>query len=499
LIHFRKEENAIEINKTTETYDLANDEIMIVEYTCPRYTADVIVRRAESMLRENAKDDRCFESYNLITQNCEHFATWCVVGQGESFQVSGLTEKIGEGLRSLFGEGSKIAKAILRMLFISSDEIAGALTRAMNLPEIVLVGASAIYLVYCIVMTTVHIKEYRAGNMCWSCLKGTLTDLWVTFGVFGITSAITYIIFHFALPAMAPSVGVPLLIILILLSGALQWSVPKLRRALQSPFQVDKMKICNLTEIEIGDVVSLRYYGLPHDIIVTEVHEDDSSPSVGRVRGIHYGLPNVFGKREIIEEYFSVNLEKTSVKRFDCRLLLCNPRDNVVHRARKRLGETKWTPASNRSVNFCFWAKVRPRPRANCEKWDSSALEGGTSTQLSNLFIGKSEVHLMDEIQVGDVLQHDDVGILSCLVSLDGGYGRKFEIEQIIYESRHWIVRSKKSIVDLNKDHVYVTKFHPAHCHPMDTRAERAKAYLGKKGVWWTNDGFIEECIKLNP
>lgn len=43
------------------------------------YTADEIVRRAESRLGETR--------YALLTNNCEHFAAWCACGRRRSRQV----------------------------------------------------------------------------------------------------------------------------------------------------------------------------------------------------------------------------------------------------------------------------------------------------------------------------------------------------------------------------------------------------------------------------
>jgi hypothetical protein len=45
-----------------------------------RYPPDEVVRRAESRLGENR--------YSLATNNCEHFARWCVSGENKSTQVA---------------------------------------------------------------------------------------------------------------------------------------------------------------------------------------------------------------------------------------------------------------------------------------------------------------------------------------------------------------------------------------------------------------------------
>lgn len=50
------------------------------------YSPEETVMRAKSRLGE--------ESYNFITDNCEHFAIWCKTGVSESNQVNAVLEKI---------------------------------------------------------------------------------------------------------------------------------------------------------------------------------------------------------------------------------------------------------------------------------------------------------------------------------------------------------------------------------------------------------------------
>lgn len=47
-----------------------------------RFTAEEVVRRARSRLDEN--------SYHLLSNNCEHFCSWCVTGSHQSEQVEKL-------------------------------------------------------------------------------------------------------------------------------------------------------------------------------------------------------------------------------------------------------------------------------------------------------------------------------------------------------------------------------------------------------------------------
>ncbi len=55
------------------------------------YSPEETVARAESRLGE--------KSYNIATNNCEHFAIWCKTGLNESTQVKNLLEAIGNIVR----------------------------------------------------------------------------------------------------------------------------------------------------------------------------------------------------------------------------------------------------------------------------------------------------------------------------------------------------------------------------------------------------------------
>ncbi|XP_071179548.1 uncharacterized protein [Mytilus edulis] len=484
------------VHEETKEFDLREKEIYIVDYVFPRYDPDTIVARAESILTKKDK----FKTYNLVTGNCEHFATWCVVGDGESFQVQSLRQKIADALSRLFGAGSKIAKGILRILFVSSDEIASGLSKAV--PELVLGGAAALYLIYCIVMTILHVKDYKNGQICKSCLKGKLLDLWLTFGAFGLTSIITFLVLHFVVPAMVPAVGIPLIILLVLLAVAFQMIVPRLRKALSSPFSVDRVKVVNLGQIGIGDVLSHRYYGVKHTSIVTEVKVENDKKTKGRIRLVHYGSSALFGTRKIVEEYVEIDIHKSSIYVLDCKPLCTFEADIVVSRARSRIGDTKWAIFSNRSDHFSYWAKVQQYNNDFFDEVSNEEIRRPMPKTEASLFIEKRDIHRVEDLKIGDVVQSnvigiiDYTGILSSIRYLDGQDGRKFEIEVYTY-SFFWTINRKKYIVDLNKDSLDVKVYNPSQCHTMEQRVKNARDIENETGSWWTTEGFIEHCIEL--
>ena len=499
LLHFWINENKeLAIRETVETFDLKFDELYIIEYIQPRYTPDEIVLRAE---KEKEKK-RNFRKYSLIFKNCEHFATWCVVGEGASFQIQDGLSIFSNVLSELLGEGSKIANFILRLTspvtrlaLVSSDEMAAGINSAAG--HVTLGVTSGLYLLYCIAMTVYYVMQYRNRRICWSCLKHKLLNLWFRFGVFGITSVITYLVIHFALPLLALPVGIPVLCLLLVLSTALIWLVPKSTKKFQSPLQLEGKQISALTELNRGDIVNFKYYKLPHYFIVTDMVKSAQSSTSGKLKCIHYALPSIFSKRVVTEEVFDIDVNKMSVKRTDFGDLKTYSSREVVRRARKRVGETKWNTASNRSDHLCHWAKMDLR-QLKTNAYLSEEIEVGDSKSktLSSVFTETREIHLMQEIDRGDVIQlHGtsflrDKGIVVDFTDLRDG--RKFELQVIMLKDR---VRFVRETVDLDKHKLFVRRYHPAHCVSMDERAQRALAMVGNNG--WFQSRFIEDCILI--
>lgn len=76
VIHYRKPSETIE---RTSLDTLAQGAKIYVKPYSTCFIPDVVVRRAESRLGER--------KYNLLFNNCEHFATWCKTGVSHSQQV----------------------------------------------------------------------------------------------------------------------------------------------------------------------------------------------------------------------------------------------------------------------------------------------------------------------------------------------------------------------------------------------------------------------------
>ncbi|MEN9869155.1 MAG: hypothetical protein RLZZ171_138 [Cyanobacteriota bacterium] len=78
VIHYRKPSEVVE-QTSIATFSRGNP-VYVAEYgTGFGYIPDVVVERAKSRLGER--------DYNLLSNNCEHFASWCKTGISDSKQI----------------------------------------------------------------------------------------------------------------------------------------------------------------------------------------------------------------------------------------------------------------------------------------------------------------------------------------------------------------------------------------------------------------------------
>jgi len=77
VIHLRKTN---EIITRASFAEFTKNQTVYVKHYPLSFVSDVVVHRAESRLGEKAR-------YNLLFNNCEHFATWCKTGYPHSQQV----------------------------------------------------------------------------------------------------------------------------------------------------------------------------------------------------------------------------------------------------------------------------------------------------------------------------------------------------------------------------------------------------------------------------
>jgi hypothetical protein len=87
VIHYRKPSEIIE-RTSFATFSRGNTVANKIYSRGFYFVPDVVVNRAESRLGE--------ENYNLLFNNCEHFATWCKTGISDSKQIRDFVPAIGK-------------------------------------------------------------------------------------------------------------------------------------------------------------------------------------------------------------------------------------------------------------------------------------------------------------------------------------------------------------------------------------------------------------------
>lgn len=278
---------------------------------------------------------------------------------------------------------------------------------------------------------------------------------------------------HFVVAAI-PRVGIPLLVLLILLSLAFQIAVPKIRKALSSPYTTDRMKVTVLEQISIGDVISQSYHAIKHTGIVTEVKIINQKQTKGFIKLVHYGSSGFFKTRIIVEESFDVDIDTSRIDLLDCEpLSSIFPANVVVSRARSRIDESKWDAVSNRSDHFVYWAKVQQSKDQISDDICNDEIKRPLSKAKASLFIATREKHHIEDIRIGDVVKScvigfiENTGIVSSVKYFEDSGGRNFELQVFTYNFSSTVTRNIYTI-DLNKYRLYKKVYNNALCLPME-------------------------------
>lgn len=119
VIHYTGEMLQGVISRTSIDSFASGNKVFVRQYHIYD-SSDLVIQRAESRLNE--------DKYDLIFNNCEHFATWCKTGKHESEQVN----RVAATTVSAVGIGASVAgiKAMNQVsaTFVISEEIAQGLS-----------------------------------------------------------------------------------------------------------------------------------------------------------------------------------------------------------------------------------------------------------------------------------------------------------------------------------------------------------------------------------
>ncbi|NJL41469.1 MAG: hypothetical protein HC840_18490 [Leptolyngbyaceae cyanobacterium RM2_2_4] len=106
VIHYRKVGEATISRTSIESFAAGNP--IFVKHQPASYISDIVMQRAESRLGE--------QQYNLVSNNCEHFANWCKTGLNESQQLNNFGLGIG-------GIGAATSRGLIEEAATESDPV----------------------------------------------------------------------------------------------------------------------------------------------------------------------------------------------------------------------------------------------------------------------------------------------------------------------------------------------------------------------------------------
>ena len=116
--------------------------------------------------------------------------------------------------------------------------------------------------------------------------------------------------------------------------------------------------IVNGEDIEKGDIIRYSYWNLWHEAVVTEKMKTTKSSVECKIA--HYAFCGLFSHRTIREEKLLVQLKGQYLKlNYTPPAYYVYKPDEVVERARRRIGEQMFVFFSNDSSHFARWCKLK--------------------------------------------------------------------------------------------------------------------------------------------
>lgn len=115
-----------------------------------------------------------------------------------------------------------------------------------------------------------------------------------------------------------------------------------------------KKQVKDINDISPGDVIEYKYMKFDHEAVVVKVELAEPKMQIGIV---HYALKGI--EHVIIEEKISLDLAQRNVFVHDYQDIEVYSSDDVIQRARSRLGEKKFNAVTNRSSHVAKWCKVK--------------------------------------------------------------------------------------------------------------------------------------------
>lgn len=268
--------------------------------------------------------------------------------------------------------------------------------------------------------------------------------------------------------------------------------------------------VTDIDEIKRGDVITFYYWTLKHDAVVTKVVPDDSKANTtGKLKIVHYALDNLFSVRTVKEETMNLNLKKELVYLKSYEGYITYPGDQVVKRARTRVGEQRFSPCGNTSSDLAHWAKVVQHPVV-IAKSPGDASPSASRRGEKYLLVPKAgdqseefqsfRVTSWSDLYPGVIVEYRYYWIWHQGILSYKNEGTK-EVRVIHYGADH--IFATRTItedtlkLDLRYDNIWMYRGHPRKCYKAEVVLENARKRLGEQ-MWCKGNrswDFCKDCV----
>lgn len=505
---------SVNIQETEEIKMLYYDEIYRCRYRHPTHPPKTIIKRAEQLVKESKKGE-----YSVLTYNCEHMVRWCVNGTSKSLQVENFFSKIMKWAFELDGMTGRIARLILscRRLGVLIDiaklipedvaEIAKSKLSMnwLNASFGVLLVMVLLFLLFSIYKHYKLCTEFDKGEICSACCSRKKWEIWLEFTAYLITNGGGFLLLFLSVINWVTGL---IFTGSIVLSVSSMYLAPKLWNMFKGPFLGKKNIITSLENIKKGDIVTFHHLKLRHDGIVSVIKlqkTGNGKITKGTFEIIHYALPSLTSRRRIKEDTIDIDLTKEKVWVHDYSGYSVFQPEEVIRRAKLRVGETKFKVFSNRSPHFCYWAKVNENSYNRDDNLYSSVndieyeqpfihktedknlrvvfIDHRNDKILSSCKIDIYEARTKEDIRAGDLIEfkyrklsHKAI----CINTISMEKPSEVKVSIVHYGDSYTVVEEDVKF-DLNKDTIKVHNYLLIHRFKREDIIKRARAKVGEK------------------
>lgn len=340
LVHFNKNiRGVMTVVKETKEFNMAAENIDIVKYKSRSYTAEEIISTANKMADkfENGQQD---ESYGVFGNNCEGKSNEIATGSKFSQQVSSIARYVKSTITWLLKYFLKVA------------------IRFCNKMKTCIRGFAHISVICSLLILIDQIaslkSQLKKGFLCLKCYQKEHAKL-MTSLIFCLISVGISVVSHMNVTYFAVNT-----IIAFALPFVSSFLIDTVGTFIQPGYKVSKQVVRRCDMLKKGDVITFPYVGVGHEGVITGMTPLSDNPSeVVKVTVVHFNYAGLFGTRTVVEEDFFFNLAWQSVDVYDFSGEDVYPPQEVVDRAREKIGSQNFNTISNRSSHLSRYCKVK--------------------------------------------------------------------------------------------------------------------------------------------